>query len=122
MMKEASAAFECTNSRKQRQALRSFCEKWREKEPKAIRCFEHDLHRSLEAQGLPMPARSKATTSGLCEGLFKQIRARIKNMGSFETPRAVELYTFAIVSQKKWIGVPGRDQAAPLPDPFTHKG
>lgn len=53
MMKEASAAFECTNSRKQRQALRSFCEKWREKEPKAIRCFEHDLHRSLEAQGLP---------------------------------------------------------------------
>jgi transposase-like protein len=69
-----------------------------------------------------MPARSKATTLGLSEGLFKQIRARIKSMGSFETPRAVELYTVAIVSQKKWIGVPGRDQAAPLLEPFTHKG
>ena len=121
MMKEASEAFEEPDRRKQRAKLRSFCDRWREREPKAIECFERDLYRSFEAHDLPKPARSKATTSGICEGLFKQLRARIKSIGSFETPRAVELYTLAIVSQKKWIGVPGRNQAAPLLTPFTHK-
>lgn len=121
MMKEAAAAFEEQDKRSQRRKLRSFSDKWREKEPKAVECFERDLHRAFEAQVLPKPARSKASTSGLCEGLFKQLRARIKSMGSFETPTAVELYVLAIISQKKWIGIPGRKQAAPLLDPFTHK-
>lgn len=121
MMKEASALFEENNKRTQRRLLRSFSDRWREKEPQAIECFHRDLYRSFEAQCLPKPARSKATTSGLCEGLFKQLRARINNMGAFETPMAVELYTLGIVSQKKWIGIPGRKQAAPLLQLFTHK-
>jgi transposase-like protein len=120
MMKEAAAAFDETDKRAQRRLLRSFCDKWQEKEPKAIECFERNLYRSFESHSLPKPARAKASTSGLCEGLFKQIRARIKSMGAFETPMAVELYTLAIVSQKKWIGIPGRKQAAPLLEAFTH--
>jgi len=120
MMKEASAAFNESSSRQQRKALKAFCEKWREKEPKAIACFQRDLHRSFEAQCLPVPARSKCSTSGLCEGLFRQLRSRIRSIGHFETPRAAELYAFAVVAQKKWIGIPGRANASPLLDAFTH--
>jgi putative transposase len=120
MMKEASVAFAETSPRQQRKALKAFCEKWREKEPKAIACFAHDLCRCFEVQCLPAPARTRCTTSGLCEGLFRQIRTRIRSIGHFETPSAVELYVFAIVAQKKWIGIPGRAQAAPLLDAFTH--
>ena len=120
MMTEASKAFAETNPRTQRRKLKSFCDQWREKEPKAIKCFEHQLYRCFEAQCLPPSARTRANTSGLCEGLFRQIRARIKQIGHFETPLAVELYIFAIVAQKRWIGIPGRSQAAPLLEVFTH--
>ncbi len=121
MMQEASEAFANTDRRAQRRQLKAFCNRWRNKEPKAVKCFEKDLCRSFEAQGLPHQARTKASTSGLCEGLFKQLRTRIRSFGAFETPMAVELYSLAIVSQKKWIGIPGRRQAAPLLHPFTHK-
>lgn len=120
MMQEASGIFAQDNPRAQRRHIKLFCDKWREKEPKAIECFEREIYRSFESQCLPPAARTRANTSGLCEGLFRQIRARIKQIGHFETPQAVELYFFAIVSQKKWIGIPGRAQAAPLIDAFTH--
>lgn len=120
MMKEASEAFGQAPCRAQRKELKLFCDRWREKEPQAIECFERQLFRSFEAQCLPKPARTKASTSGLCEGLFKQLRARSRSIGHFETPTAVELYMFAIVAQKKWIGIPGRSQAAPLIGSFTH--
>jgi putative transposase len=121
MMTEASEAFSESNPRTQRRMLKDFCDKWREKEPKAVERFEHNLQRCFEAQVLPPAARARATTSGLCEGLFSQIRDRINAIGFFETPMAVELYIFAIVAQKKWIGIPGRSQAAPLLELFTHK-
>jgi transposase-like protein len=120
MMKEASAIFKEKDTRKQKTMIRQFTDKWGEKEPHAVECFVRDIYRSFEARCLPDEARSKATTSGLCEGLFKQLRARIKSIGRFETPQDVELYTFAIVAQKKWIGIPGREQAAPLLETFTH--
>ncbi|MBT7066475.1 MAG: hypothetical protein HN919_09250, partial [Verrucomicrobia bacterium] len=121
MMKEASTVFSQEGPRAQRRILKAFCKRWREKEPKAIECFERDIYRSYESQCLPLAARTRANTSGLCEGLFRQIRARIKQIGHFESPQSVELYFFAIVSQKKWIGIPGRAQAAPLLDSFTHR-
>jgi len=121
MMQEASTIFATDNPRARRRRLKAFCTKWRDKEPKAVERFERDIYRSFESDCLPKGARTKANTSGLCEGLFKQIRARIKQIGHFESPMAVELYLFAIVAQKKWIGIPGRTQAAPLLNPFTHK-
>jgi len=121
MMQEASEIFAQNKTRAQRRHLQAFCEKWRQKEPHAVERFARDIYRSFESQCLPPKARPKANTSGLCEGLFKQIRARINQIGYFETPMAVELYFFAIVAQKEWIGIPGRKQAAPLLEPFTHK-
>ena len=121
MMTQAAEALAETNPRTQRRKLRCFCDKWRDKEPKAVQRFEHNLQRCFEAHILPRAARSRATTSGLCEGLFSQIRQRINAIGSFETPTAVELYIFAIVAQKKWIGIPGRSHGAPLLENFTHK-
>ena len=120
MMREAAEAFRTAGLREQRRALKAFQERWREKEPKAVERFEHHLQRCFEANSLPAAARSKATTTGMCEGLFRQIRARIRKIGPFETPRAVELYIFAIVAQKQWIAIPGRNQAAPLIPAFTH--
>ncbi len=121
MMKEAAAAIAESDPRRRRRCLKAFAEKWREKEPKAVECFERDIYRSFEAQCLPKPARTRCSTSGLCEGLFKQLRRRCRSIGHFETPQAVELYTLAIVAQKKWIGIPGRKHAAPLIEAFTHK-
>ncbi len=120
MMQEASAAFEDKNPRSCRRKIRRFCEKWRDSEPQSIACFEKRLERCFEVNALPSELRSKAATTGLCENLFKQLRCRIKRIGAFETPSAVELFVFAIVCQKKWIGIPGRSNGAPLLDSFTH--
>lgn len=114
MMREASEAFAQADPRKQRDALRSFCERWRNQEPHAIARFEDGLQRCFEIQQLPGHLRSKLSTTNLCEDLFKQIRRRTNNVGAFETPMAAELFLFAIVCQKTWISIPGRPNAAPL--------
>ena len=113
-MTEASQVFSKTDCRQQRKALRSFCNRWRSKEPLAIQCFEHQLERCFEVHQLPPDLRSKASTTNLCEGLFKQIRARTNKIGAFESPMAVERFVFAIVCQKSWIIIPGRSPAGPL--------
>ena len=114
MMTEASQAFAKGDVRKQRKTLRKFCDKWRSEELRAIQCFEHRLERCFEVHQLPPALRSKASTTNLCEGLFKQIRARTNKVGAFESPMAVELFVFAIVCQKTWINIPGRLPAGPL--------
>lgn len=114
MMQEASKAFAEKDMRLQRKALGTFSQRWRAKEPHAVACFESQLERCLEAHQLPPHLRSKASTTGLCENLFSQIRDRTNPVGAFETPLSVERMFFAIVCQKQWINIPGRNRAAPL--------
>lgn len=120
MMKDASRAFDEPDTRKRRRKLAEFCDKWRKKEPEAIGLFEWNLHRCFEINALPADLRSKASTTGRCEGLFKQLRARIKQMGAFESPSSVEIYIYAIVCQKKWLHLPGRAIGDPLLSESTH--
>lgn len=120
MMQDASQAFQKTDPRARRRALKRFIEHWRDKEPEAVANFENRLDKCFEVDTLPAPLRSLSSTTGLCEGLFKQLRRRTDQIGPFETPQAVELYIFAIVCQKKWIQLPGRNPAAPLLNEFTH--
>jgi len=114
MMSEASVAFAKPNIRGQRKALRRFCNKWRPLEHRSVVCFEQKLERCFEVHQLPAELRSKASTTNLCEGLFKQIRARTNKVGAFESPMAVELFIFAIICQKTWINIPGRPPTGPL--------
>ncbi|MCK5528680.1 MAG: IS256 family transposase [Kiritimatiellae bacterium] len=120
MMKEAAVIFKEENIRKQKQDLKDFGAKWTEKEPRSIRLFEKDLHRCFEVNILPKELRRKASTSGRCEGFFQQLRKRIKSIGAFETPQAVELYVYGITCQKKWLHIPGRSINDPLLYKSTH--
>lgn len=120
MMTEASKAFDEADPKKKRQALSKFADKWREVEPRAIELFEKNLHRCFEADCLPKEIRSKATTSGHCENFFKQLRARINQIGAFESPISVETYVYGIVCQKKWVNIPGRSIGDPLLSESTH--
>lgn len=114
MMQEASEAFAQADFHRRRKALQAFCDHWRVQEPQAVERFEDGLERCHEVQQLDPALRSKASTTNLCEDLFKQIRRRTNSVGAFQTPSAVELFVFAILCQKKWIKIPGRTQAAPL--------
>jgi len=120
MMKEAAKAFDNDDVRKQKQELSRFCDKWREKESRAIKLFEKRLYRCFEANSLPKRLKRKASTTGRCEGLFQQLRKRIKQIGAFESPLSVELYVYAIICQKKWLNIPGRSIGDPLLSESTH--
>ncbi len=120
MMKEAATAFSEDAPRKKRQSLLKFCDKWREEEPVAIELFEKSLHRCFEADCLPKEIRSKATTTGHCENFFKQLRARLNQIGAFESPLSVETYVYGIMCQKKWVNIPGRAIGDPLLSKCTH--
>jgi hypothetical protein len=70
MMTEASTAFSKTDNRKQRKALRSFCNRWRSAEPRAIQCFEHHLDRKITGRSA-YPTRKSTlflTVSGFSKG------------------------------------------------------
>jgi len=120
MMKEAAKAFSEDDPRKKRQSLLKFCDKWRKEEPGAIELFEKNLHRCFEADCLPKEIRSKTTTTGHCENFFKQLRARLNQIGAFESPLSVETYVYGIVCQKKWVNIPGRAIGDPLLSECTH--
>ena len=120
MMKEAAYAFGEEDARKRQKALMKFSEKWREVEPRAIELFERNLHRCFEANVLPKEIRSKATTTGRCEGLFRQLRSRINRIGAFQSPISAETYVYGIICQKKWLNVPGRSIGDPLLSKSTH--
>lgn len=120
MMKEVAKVFAHADQRKLKRELVKFCDKWRKEEPKAIELFERNLHRCFEVNVLPKQIRSKASTSGRCEGLFKQLRARIKQIGAFESPMSVETYVYGIICQKKWLNLPGRSIGDPLLSESTH--
>jgi transposase-like protein len=120
MMQEAAKAFSEDDPRKKRQSLLKFCDKWRKEEPGAIELFEKNLNRCFEADCLPKEIRSKATTTGHCENFFKQLRARINQIGAFENPLSVETYVYGIVCQKKWVNIPGRTIGDPLLSECTH--
>lgn len=119
MMKEASEAFAISDPRRRRKKLKAFADKWREKEPKAIERFEHQLQQCFEVDVLPQPLRCRASTTSLCECLFGQLRKRIKQIGAFETPRAAELFVLAYIRQKQWISIPGIPDHSSLLS-FTH--
>lgn len=120
MMKEAASAFREKDMRNKRKALSMFCDKWRKIEPNAISRFEFNLHRCFEINALPEHLRVKASTTGRCEGLFKQIRARINQIGAFESPASAEIYVYAVICQKNWLNVPGRSLGTPLLSESTH--
>jgi transposase-like protein len=114
MMTEASKCLAESDSRKQRKALQAFCDRWQSVEPHAIQCFKHELERCFEVHQLPAELRPKLSTTNLCEGLFKQIRARTNRIGAFESPVTLERFVFAIICQKTWINIPGRLPNRPL--------
>lgn len=86
MMKQASAAFAHPDPTRRRQALYAFCARWKNQEPKAIRCFAHQLHRCFEADALPAALRSRLTTTGVLEGLSSQLRKRLNSIGALKSP------------------------------------
>lgn len=119
MMKQASAAFAQPDPIQRRQALESFCARWKNLEPKAIRCFAHQLHRCFEADALPAALRSKLTTTGMLEGLFSELRRRLNPIGALKCPRAAERFALAGVLRMTWISIPGMKPDQPLLK-FTH--
>lgn len=120
MMKEASDAFAQPDPAQRRQALEAFCARWKNHEPKAIRCFAHQLHRCFEAEALPGALRAKLTTTGMLEGLFSQLRKRLTPIGALKSPRAAERFALAGVLRMSWISIPGMKPDQPLLQ-FTHK-
>lgn len=120
MMQEGAEAFKETHPLNQRKALKLFADKWRQREPTAIKCFEYRLERCFEVNALSPQLRSKASTTNLCEGLFSQVRSRINQIGAFDNPIAVEKFVLAVICQKAWINVPGRISNSPLLAEFTH--
>jgi transposase-like protein len=120
MMKEASAAFANPQSHRRRDELEAFCGRWKNQEPKAIRCFAHQLHRCFEVDALPAALRSLLTTTSVLEGLFSQLRKRLNPIGALQSPRAAERFALAGVMRMTWISLPGMKPDQPLLE-TTHK-
>jgi putative transposase len=120
LMKEASTAFAHPEPSRRRQELDAFCARWKDVEPKAIRCFAHQLHRCFEADALPANLRALLTTTSVLEGLFSQLRKRLNPIGALQSPRAAERFALAGVLRMTWISIPGMKPDQPLLE-TTHR-
>ena len=120
MMNEASAAFAHPDPTQRRHQLEDFCNRWKHREPKAIRSLAHQVHRCFEVDALPSTVRSLLTTTSVLDGFFSQLRKRLNPIGALRSPRAAERFTLAAALRMRWISIPGMNPDKPLLQ-ITHR-
>lgn len=112
MMQEASNIYEATSRQEAIGRFRKFVNKWRNKEPKAIRCFQDEFYHTLNFYDFPQEVRKAISTTNHLERFIEEIRRRIKIQGYFKSARSLNLWIFGLI---KYIELPSVQQPKDIP-------
>jgi transposase-like protein len=78
--------------------LRTFCQNWSFKEPKAVRCFLKGLEYCLTYLEYPDPIRTMLKTNNLLERYLQELQRRIIPMRSFNNTKSVERIIYGLIA------------------------
>jgi len=81
--REASLIYEAGTRSESVSLFRNFYERWKSREPKALKCFRDGFEKTLTYFGLPRHMWRAARTTNYLERAFKEIRKRTKSIGAF---------------------------------------
>jgi len=97
MAGEASNIYKAASRQEAIKRFRVFVNKWKNIEPKAIRCFQDEFYQTLNFYDFPKEIRSKISTTNHLERFFEEIRRRIKIQGYFKNERSLNLWIYGLI-------------------------
>ncbi|MBM3708775.1 MAG: IS256 family transposase [Actinobacteria bacterium] len=96
--------------------FREWVGRWKEEEPKAVKCLKQDIEELLSFFAIPEEHRVMMRTTNVIERVFREVRRRTRPMNCFTNRRSVDRMLYAILTRQNrtWSG------ARRLPTAFTH--
>lgn len=82
--KEAAAIYDVDTAAEARGRLASFASAWRDREPQAVATLEADFEQTLLFLAVPRQHRRWVTTTNPIERLIRELRRRLRPMGTFQ--------------------------------------
>jgi len=98
MMAQASGIYRSGSRRQAIKRFNRFCDKWRNIEPKAIRCLEKDFYDTIVYYDFFEDKNFISTTNHI-ERYLEEVRRRIKIQGYFKSEQSLNLWVYGIISQ-----------------------
>jgi putative transposase len=98
IMADALRVFEGETATQVRKNLRSFCDKWSKKEPRAVRSFIRGFEYCLVYLEYSDPIRTMLKTNNPVERYLEEIRRRIIPMRSFNNAKSAERIIYGLIA------------------------
>ncbi len=105
LMKEASNIYKSASRQEAIGKFKKFVNKWRKKEPKAIRCFQDQFYYTLNFYDFPKDVRKAISTTNHLERFIEEIRRRIKIQGYFRNARSLNLWIFGLIKHIELVPI-----------------
>lgn len=110
IMPQASRIYKAGTKKEAIRRFDTFCKKWKDAEPYAVRCFERHFYNTLSFYDFVEDRNFISTTNHL-ERDLEEVRRRIKIQGYFKNEKSLNLWTFGIISQ-----IRGEQQPESMPN------
>lgn len=97
LMKQASNIYKAAYRHGAIRRFRIFVNRWKNLEPRAIKCFQDEFYHTLNFYDFPKEVRSAISTTNHLERFLEEIRRRIKIQGYFKNERSLNLWIFGLI-------------------------
>ena len=97
MARQASNIYKAASRHEAIKRFRLFVNRWKHKEPKAVKCFQDEFYHTLNFYDFPRQVRSAISTTNHLERFLEEIRRRIKIQGYFKNERSLNLWIFGLI-------------------------
>jgi len=97
LMKQASNIYKAASRQDAIKKFRLFVNQWKDKEPRAVKCFQDEFYNTLNFYDFPKEIRSAISTTNHLERFLEEIRRRIKIQGYFKNERSLNLWIFGLI-------------------------
>jgi len=97
LMKQASNIYKAASRQDAIKRFRLFVNRWKDKEPRAVKCFQDEFYNTLNFYDFPKELRSAISTTNHLERFLEEIRRRIKIQGYFKNERSLNLWIFGLI-------------------------
>lgn len=97
LMKQASHIYKAASRQEAIKRFRLFVNQWKDREPRAVKCFQDEFYNTLNFYDFPKEVRSAISTTNHLERFLEEIRRRIKIQGYFKNEHSLNLWIFGLI-------------------------
>ena len=97
LMRQACHIYRAASRQEAIKRFRLFVNQWKDREPRAVKCFQDEFYNTLNFYDFPKEIRSAISTTNHLERFLEEIRRRIKIQGYFKNEHSLNLWIFGLI-------------------------